>query len=155
MKKLSIIFTGLLLMAGAVYAVESGTKPADHTSAWTEELHGKKANANVAECYTCHTERLECITCHEDTKPRSHTVSWTNRVHGLKARFAKDECKSCHTEDSCISCHDTMKPARHDRLANGAHCSISCQAPVGQWKNTVSKDCITCHRKKPLPTHVP
>jgi hypothetical protein len=150
MKKL-IIFM-LAVFSVIAYAMES-TKPDDHTNAW-ETLHGKRAAADSSECYSCHTERLECIICHEDTKPRSHTMTWVNKSHGLEARWDRGNCGVCHTEDSCISCHDSTMPANHRPNFRNVHCQVSCQQPVGRWKNTVAKDCVTCHRRKPLPTHV-
>ena len=150
MKKLIFIIS-VLTIAVAAYAVES-SKPEDHNASW-EMLHGKKANTNSAECYMCHTDRLECITCHEDSKPRSHTMTWTNKTHGLEARWERTNCKTCHTEDSCISCHDSTLPSNHKvpNFLNNSHCSSGyCQLPVGTWRNTIAKDCIICHTRRPV-----
>ena len=156
MKKLLILMITLMATALTVYAVDS-TKPEDHGANWVDVMHGKKAKRDSAECYTCHTEKLECITCHEDSKPRSHNLTWTNKTHGMEARWKRDTCATCHTEDTCIACHETTSPSSHrGGFRNGgteAHCERSCTLPVGRWKNTPSKDCIVCHPKKPLATH--
>lgn len=160
MKKTILIFTiAVLSITAAAYAFQT-SKPEDHTAAWVDALHGKQANVNSADCYVCHTDRLECITCHEDTKPRDHTVSWTNKTHGMEARWNRDRCATCHQEDSCISCHESVIPNSHNRSnfnnPPGAHCNTSCQQnAVGNWRNSISKDCLVCHTRKPLPTHVP
>jgi hypothetical protein len=152
MKKTIITLTIFLSIALAAYAMDS-SKPDDHNTSWNV-LHGKRAGADPNECYSCHVEKAECITCHEDTQPRSHTLTWSNKTHGLQARWSRDSCKTCHTEDSCISCHDSTEPKSHDVPSyRNAHCNIGCQRPVNTWKNTPSKDCVTCHRKKPIPTH--
>lgn len=152
MKKIIILIMTILAISVTVYAVDS-SKPETHNASW-EYLHGKHATRNSAECYACHEEKLECITCHQDTKPRSHTLTWTNKTHGMEARWNKQSCKTCHMEDSCVACHDTTMPANHRGNFRENHCNISCQMPVGRWKNTISKDCIVCHDRVPIPTHV-
>lgn len=149
-KKILFIIT-VLLAATVSYAVVTN-KPESHNSAWIA-LHGKQANINSKECYECHAERLECITCHEDSKPRSHTLSWVNKTHGLEAKWGRSNCKACHKEDSCVSCHESTKPSSHTSHYQDVHCNVGCQQPIGTWKNTVSKDCIVCHTRRPTPMH--
>ncbi len=37
--------------------------------------------------------------------------------------------------------------ARQSRLL---HCGTSCVIPVGSWSNTPSKNCIVCHKTRPV-----
>lgn len=147
-----IIAAAFIIMTTAMVFAFSTSKPETHNSAWMD-LHGKQANINSQECYDCHTDKLECITCHEDTKPRNHTLSWTNKLHGLEVKWGRSNCKTCHTEDSCISCHESTKPANHTSHYVDVHCNVGCQQPIGVWENTISKDCLVCHRAKPTPEH--
>ncbi len=100
----------------------------------------------------------ECIACHEDTSPRSHTVTFVNKTHGLESRWNRTSCQTCHKQDFCDSCHETAYPMSHAR-ANfasgvqtdaGSHCGTSCVIPVGSWSNTPSKNCIVCHKTRPV-----
>lgn len=63
MKQLFITAAAFMLAVTFVYAVDS-TKPTYHTSDW-EIKHGQAAKANDTECFTCHEERVECISCHD------------------------------------------------------------------------------------------
>ena len=55
--------------------------------------------------------------------------------------------------------HNPMSHARANFASGdgraGSHCGNSCIAPVGNWKNTPSKNCLVCHKTKPIPTHIP
>lgn len=156
--KMKILTAGLfsLLIASVTLAVDS-TKPSTHNSTW-ERQHGQAAKSNMSECLMCHEERSECIACHEDTAPRSHTVTFVNKTHGLESRWNRTSCQTCHKEDFCDSCHETAYRMSHAR-ANfgsgvqtdaGSHCGTSCVLPVGNWKNTPSKNCIMCHKTRPM-----
>ena len=148
---LIIMVLSIMMVSFGVYAVES-SKPESHDANWISK-HGVKAKRNSADCYACHDQKLECIACHQDTKPRSHNLSWVNKTHGMEARWNKKSCKTCHMEDSCIACHETMMPSNHTVNFRDVHCNTGCQLPVGRWKNTISKDCVVCHIRKPIPTH--
>lgn len=157
MKKLLIIFIILCAAGLTAFALES-SKPETHNDAWGV-LHGKKARVSESECITCHTDRLECITCHEDTKPRSHNATWTMKSHGQESRWNRNACKTCHTEDSCMECHETYEPVSHNvpgfgpSTGGSVHCQTSCNLGAGTWKNTMSKDCLVCHKTLPSPLH--
>lgn len=154
MKKL-MIFTGLFLFACfcvvTVSAVET-TQPATHNTNWIQK-HGQAAKANEKECFSCHDERIECIACHEDVAPRNHGAAWVQKNHGLESRWNRMNCEACHKQDFCVSCHETSYPINHMSprfgTANG-HCQTSCQLPKGYWKNTPSKNCITCYPVRPI-----
>lgn len=154
MKKIIIMIAFTLVAGLSVYAVDS-SKPETHNSAW-EKLHGQAAIANEAECMACHDERLECIGCHEDKAPRNHSVAWVQKNHGLEARWNRMDCGVCHKEDFCSSCHEDAVPRSHARAGfgvngtQGFHCTTSCQLPYGTWKNTPAKNCIVCHKTRPI-----
>lgn len=141
-------------MSISVYAYDNA-KPDTHNTAWLE-LHGKQAAVDDSLCISCHTDRLACIACHEDVRPRSHNNSWVKKGHGLQSRWDPTGCKTCHTEDSCSSCHETSVPMNHNRAgfgtANSAgfHCYSGCQLPSGSWRNTVSQNCVVCHKSRPM-----
>jgi len=153
--KMKLLIIGLfsLLIASVTLAVDS-TKPSTHNSTW-EKQHGQAAKTNMSECLMCHEERSECIACHEDTAPRSHTVTFVNKTHGLEARWNRTICQTCHKQDFCDSCHETAYPMSHTRAgfndvnSYSFHCR-TCQLPSGSWTNTLSKDCIVCHRTRPM-----
>ena len=155
MRKILIMLTFTLIAVVSVYAVET-TKPETHTTAW-ERSHGNAAKANEADCLSCHEERLECIACHEDMAPRNHTASWVRQNHGLESRWNRTACATCHKEDFCSACHEEAMPRSHMKAGFGeaghpnSHCTIGgCQLPVGAWKNTPSKNCIICHKTRPV-----
>ena len=155
MKKILLI-TFIAMCAGfafTAFAIESN-KPDTHTASWGV-LHGKQAKVNDKQCVICHTDRLECITCHEDVKPRSHTATWKVKGHTQEARWNKKSCQTCHQENFCMECHDTAIPMSHKApgfgppLAN--HCNTSCYiAPNAKWTSSISKDCLVCHRTRPV-----
>ncbi len=167
MKK-SLLILFIILCAGfTAFAIES-SKPDTHTNAWSV-MHGKQARVNDKECLTCHTDRLECIQCHEDVKPRSHNATWTMKTHGMESRWNSNSCRTCHTEDFCTECHETSVPVSHKPYGFGpstwgtnpgqgganSHCITSCQAPINlgsgiaKWNSTMSKDCMLCHKTRP------
>ncbi len=155
MKKIFFAASAFVILAGvSSMAVESG-KPADHNTAWVQ-LHGKAAKADESGCLSCHTERLECIACHEDMAPRSHNSAWAQKNHGLESRWNRNSCKTCHREDFCTECHETALPLSHSRAgfgtagAPGFHCNTSCQLPYGSWRNTPAKNCLVCHGTRPI-----
>lgn len=154
--KLLILSMLLFLISTVSYGVDS-TKPESHNSSW-EKRHGQASKSNMNECLMCHEERSECIACHEDTSPRSHTATFVNKTHGLESRWNRTSCQTCHKEDFCDSCHETSYPLSHTR-ANfasgvqtdaGSHCGTSCVIPVGSWQNTPSKNCLVCHKTRPV-----
>ena len=171
MKKL-LLTVFIILGAGfTAFAIES-SKPDFHTSSWSTQ-HGKRARVNSNVCLGCHTDRLECIQCHEDVKPRNHSTG-PMKVHGMEARWNKKSCQNCHTEDFCVECHEIALPMNHKVRGFGpstwyldypkgpnttgsqhmnGHCGTSCQRPSRVWKNSLNQNCLVCHRTKPVPNH--
>ena len=94
--------------------------------------------------------------CHEDKAPRNHSVAWVQKNHGLEARWNRMDCSVCHKEDFCSSCHEDAVPRSHARAgfgengAAGFHCTTGCQLPYGTWTNTPAKNCIVCHKTRPM-----
>jgi len=154
MKKIMIMLAFTLIAVVSVYAVDN-TKPETHNTTW-ERQHGQAAKANEAECLTCHDERLECIGCHEDMAPRNHSIAWVQKNHGLESRWNRMACATCHKEYFCSACHEEAVPRSHSRAGFGTngsagfHCQTSCQLPYGSWKNTPAKNCIVCHKTRPM-----
>lgn len=154
MKKIIIMISFILIACISVYAVDNN-KPETHNTSW-EKLHGQAAIANEAECMSCHDERVECIGCHEDKAPRNHSIAWVQKNHGLEARWNRMDCGVCHKEDFCSSCHEDAVPRSHARAGFGVngsagfHCTTGCQLPYGTWTNTPAKNCIVCHKTRPM-----
>lgn len=152
--KLILMAVLSLLIASVAFAVDS-TKPATHNATWVQD-HGNAAKADEQTCFSCHDERNECITCHEDTAPRNHTNMFVNKTHGMQARWDKTSCQTCHRQDFCDTCHETAYPISHNRpgfATQGSayfHCNTGCQLPVSSWKNTPSQNCIVCHQTRPV-----
>jgi hypothetical protein len=135
----------IMLMALAALAVDSN-KPASHDLSWVKR-HGAASRVNLKECLECHTDRVSCIRCHQETPPRSHTPTWTKKGHGLEARWDRSACSACHTEDSCIECHTNTPPSSHRpgwRDPINRHCG-SCHYPVQETT------CFTCHKRAHAP----
>ena len=82
------------------------------------------------------------------------TVTFVNKTHGLESRWNRTTCQTCHKEDFCDSCHETSYPMSHARAGfvsgAGSHCGTSCVVPVGSWNNTPSKNCLVCHKTRPV-----
>jgi len=138
----------MLITFATVMAYESN-KPETHTSDWIQ-LHGAASKANPEECKDCHTDRVECITCHQEVKPRSHNASWKRKLHALKAKWDRDTCMTCHKEDSCVECHKSTPPFTHRPGWGGTedsqnrHCG-SCHYPIQETT------CYTCHETSHSP----
>lgn len=154
MKKYVLLVITILLSASVLYAIDTN-KPDSHNANWLYG-HGNKAKMNDKECFVCHEERVECIACHEDTAPRNHTTMFVKKTHGLKVRWDRTQCVTCHKEDFCDSCHEIAMPLNHNRAgfrvenSPNSHCLTGCQRPVGDWKNTAAKNCIFCHKTRPV-----
>lgn len=155
MKNIIILSISLMLLGVLSLHAADGEKPDDHNTAWIA-LHGKAAKADETGCLMCHTERIECIGCHEDMAPRSHSIAWVQKNHGLESRWNRNSCAVCHKEDFCSECHETAMPLSHLRAGFATvgspsfHCTTSCQLPFGSWSNTPSKNCLTCHKTRPI-----
>jgi hypothetical protein len=145
MKAGLIALCAVMLMALGALAIDSN-KPSSHDLSWVAR-HGAASKVNLAECLECHTDRVSCIRCHQETEPRSHTPTWVKKGHGLEARWDRTACKACHTEDSCIECHENTPPSDHRpgwREPLNRHCN-SCHYPV---QDTT---CFTCHKRAHAP----
>lgn len=138
----------LLVLASGVLAYETD-KPEDHTSTWMQ-LHGQVSQADPAYCTDCHTNKVDCLACHEVLKPRNHNGTWKRKAHGLKARWDRTNCLVCHQEDFCIECHTSTPPFSHRPGWGGLddsqnrHCG-SCHYPVQETT------CGTCHETAHAP----
>jgi hypothetical protein len=149
MKK-TFIFAALLLfvVVTSVYAYDTN-KPETHDANWIS-LHGEASVSDPDSCSECHTDRVECITCHQEVAPRSHNASWKRKVHAFKARWDRESCLTCHKEDSCVECHNSTPPISHRPGWGGTedtqnrHCG-SCHFPIEDTS------CYTCHETSHSP----
>jgi hypothetical protein len=152
----------LIFVGGLALAVES-SKPNTHDSSW-ERRHGKVSAGDDSECLSCHIDRLDCITCHQDQKPRDHTSAYVYKGHALKAKWSRQSCTTCHNDSAfCDECHEITPPSNHVKGwggniyqdgatgATGRHC-ITCHEPRASLygSNPVSRTCKTCHQTLPV-----
>ena len=143
--KVTLILGMLVLFACVSLAVDSN-KPSSHDTSWLKR-HGQASKTNPEQCTACHTNKTDCIRCHEEVTPRNHTPSWIKRGHGLEARWNRDSCTTCHKEDSCIECHQSTAPSSHRpgwREPLNRHCN-SCHYPIQD------NICFTCHKSAHAP----
>jgi len=146
-----ILMTLVLSMAVifSVYAYDS-EKPETHNSEWIQD-HGQAYEANSSECSYCHTDKVTCITCHQEVKPRSHNASWKRKTHTYKAKWDRETCMTCHREDSCVECHKSTPPMTHRPGWGGIedsqnrHCN-NCHYPIQETT------CYTCHESSHSPS---
>lgn len=148
----NITIAGLFLLFAvftAAYAYQSN-KPETHTADWMK-LHGQASVSDSESCKDCHTDRVECITCHQEVAPRSHNGSWKRLTHAYKARWDRESCLVCHKEDSCTECHKSTPPITHrpgwggEGDSQNRHCG-SCHYPVQETT------CGTCHETSHSPS---
>jgi hypothetical protein len=80
--------------------------PANHTSRWKDDLHGKYAALDRTQCATCHTAAY-CSDCHNEL-PRSHEplAQFKGGTHAFPAMLDLRACLTCHTyQNTCSECH--------------------------------------------------
>ena len=80
--------------------------PANHTSRWKDDLHGKYAALDRVQCTTCHTAAY-CSDCHNEL-PRSHEplAQFKGGAHAYPAMLDLRSCLTCHTfQNTCAECH--------------------------------------------------
>jgi len=80
--------------------------PANHTSRWKDDLHGKYAGLDRTSCATCHTAAY-CSNCHNEL-PRSHNPLplWKAGAHAFPAKLDLRSCFTCHNfQNTCSECH--------------------------------------------------
>jgi hypothetical protein len=93
-------------------------RPANHTSRWKDDLHGKYVALDRTSCATCHTAAY-CSDCHNEL-PRSHNPLplFKAGAHALPAQLDTRSCLTCHTfQNTCAECHinkvvQNLAPAR-------------------------------------------
>jgi hypothetical protein len=81
-------------------------RPANHTSRWKDDLHGKYVALDRSTCATCHTAAY-CSDCHNEL-PRSHQPLplFKAGAHAFPARLDLRSCFTCHTfQNTCRECH--------------------------------------------------
>ena len=81
-------------------------RPANHTSRWKDDLHGKYVALDRNTCATCHTAAY-CSDCHNEL-PRSHQPLplFKAGAHAFPARLDLRNCFTCHTfQNTCRECH--------------------------------------------------
>jgi hypothetical protein len=76
--------------------------------------HALDAQINQMLCQSCHTDRQECVDCHNANQvlPHSHVPGFVNPVdgglHAMEAESDLESCISCHAsnaEQICQPCH--------------------------------------------------
>lgn len=80
--------------------------PANHTSRWKDDLHGKYAALDRTTCTVCHTAAY-CSDCHNEL-PRSHNPLplFKAGAHAIPAKLDTRSCFTCHTfNNTCAECH--------------------------------------------------
>ncbi len=80
--------------------------PANHTTRWKDDLHGKYAALDRTTCATCHTAAY-CSDCHNEL-PRSHNPLPLFKAggHAFPAKVDLRSCLTCHTfQNTCSECH--------------------------------------------------
>jgi hypothetical protein len=165
MKKLIALIIFAAAFVITAHAVESD-KPSTHDATWLNR-HGKVSRADEGDCLSCHTDRIACIDCHEDTKPRDHTSAYVYKGHALKAKWSRETCAPCHTDSSfCDECHLIAAPSNHKRGwggntfnstgsvsgRQGRHCTSGCHSLVASGimiygNDRVTRGCKTCHSR--------
>jgi hypothetical protein len=140
-KRVIIILNVLLLGLLSISAIAAmGDKPETHDGYWVTR-HGKVSAIDESECAACHTDRLDCVRCHEDTKPRDHTSGYVNKGHGMKARWSRNSCTACHTDSSfCDECHEVSEPSSHTMGWGG-----NLYNRTGDAAGRTGRHCVTCH----------
>ena len=119
-------------------------KPPDHTAAFAQLDHGKRAAADGAYCAMCH-QLTFCKDCHTGKKvgswmtpgqkvvPGDHRLTTWNINHGKLFLQDKGLCGSCHDTASCTTCHKTPMPHPNGWLADH------------HAKGIDASDCNICH----------
>ena len=83
--------------------------PANHTSRWKDDLHGKYAALDRVQCTVCHTAAY-CSDCHNEL-PRSHEplAQFKGGAHAYPAMLDLRTCLTCHTyQNTCSECHQNQ-----------------------------------------------
>lgn len=76
--------------------------------------HALDAQANERLCISCHTDRQECVECHNTNLvlPQSHVPGFVNPIdgglHAMEAENDIESCMACHNSNAeviCQPCH--------------------------------------------------
>lgn len=122
-------------------------KPENHNNFWRLRAHGIVASMDRETCAACHRTDF-CERCHAETAPLSHTASWGSPMdrHCLTCHFPQknEGCIACHKQavghlqapppdpsveghqftNTCVTCHQQVKPIPHPFTGDGAYCRI-------------------------------
>lgn len=118
--------------------------PSNHTQAFIDGEHKKKALADPAYCSMCHQSEF-CVACHRGEKtspnapgqpviPADHKNAKWRSSHGKLYLAGQGMCGSCHDDPSCKRCHQTVMPHPAGWVANH-------KPPPG----VPTSDCWVCH----------
>lgn len=135
-------------------------EPASHRSADWLRVHGAAANAQPAQCATCHT-RQSCQSCHRGTTPasvaalpdagsvaapgavfdrvapESHRSPQFRIRHGAVAAASPASCTTCHVRVECEACHSAPDRAPfHPSNFESRHAAASYARQL---------ECSSCH----------
>lgn len=137
--------------------------PESHTAARFAWQHTGIAEADGANCATCHTAQ-SCLTCHiepvptpidglvhhdtvtapgavvEAAAPESHDSFFFMQRHGTLAATEESSCATCHEPESfCASCHE--------RQADGGATYHTPNYSLGHAAEAANSttECATCH----------
>jgi hypothetical protein len=98
-----------LLPSGNCDECHSVMKPRSHTIRWQQDIHGRMAAMNRANCAVCHQPDY-CERCH-NIRPRSHNPlrAFVNGGHRFLAQMNQRSCFTCHQYNvTCERCHNLV-----------------------------------------------
>ncbi|HOO56081.1 MAG TPA: hypothetical protein PLN69_04610 [bacterium] len=89
----------------------SKTPPKSHLNKNFKTDHAAAAAPDSKSCFTCHVKSKDCDSCHSYIPHPGDYMDGSK--HGADAVLKTADCARCHNRDTCLACHDGMKPSSH------------------------------------------